>query len=86
MGCGVLLAIGHPRRTPADEELIDAARRWGAQVVFINQGPVAHALRTDDLVIAAPIASVLRAFTWTLAVFRALDRHRKGISPETRTP
>lgn len=86
MGCGVLLAVGHPRRTQADEELIDLARRWGAQVVFINQGPVAHALRPDDLVIAAPIASVLRAFTSTLAVFRALDRHRKGKSSETRIP
>jgi hypothetical protein len=86
MGCGFLLAIGHPRRTPADEELIDLARRWEAQVVFINQGPVAHTLRPDDLVIVAPIASVLRAFAWTFTVFRALAWRRKEMPPETGTP
>jgi NAD-dependent deacetylase len=84
-GCGVLLVIGLPHRTPTDEALIDLARRRGACVVFMNQGPIAHTLRPDDLVIIAPIACVLRAFTRALTVFTALARPGKEKSPASHT-
>jgi NAD-dependent deacetylase len=86
MGASVLLVIGHPRSTPVDEKLIELARRWGARIVFINQGPIAHALHCEDLVIVGPIASVLRAFTWVLAVHAALSGRGQRKSPATGTP
>jgi hypothetical protein len=51
----------------------------------MNQGPIAHTLRSDDLVIIAPIACVLRAFTRALTVFTALARPGKEKSPASHT-
>ena len=71
-GCSVLLVIGCPRQAPADEQLIDLARRHGARIVFVNQGPVGHMLHSGDLVIAGRIAPVLRAFAVALGALRPL--------------
>jgi NAD-dependent deacetylase len=67
-GCRVLLVIGHTRASTVDAGVVDRARRHGARIVFVNQGPVAHTLHAGDRVIAAPMAAVLGALARVLAL------------------
>jgi NAD-dependent deacetylase len=69
--CGVLLVVGSQLAVSSAASLLALARRNGARVVFVNNGPIAQAVGMDDLVLDRRAEHALRALAFLLGISKA---------------
>lgn len=76
-GCGLLIVVGSQLAVSSAASLLAAARRSGARVAFINNGPIAQAVGLDDVVVTHRAEHVLKALAFLLGVSRSVQPARR---------